>query len=147
MPEAIEETLLEVCFGELFLLPDAATLLFDPLVLALALLAVEGFAAPLLEAVERAPLLFAAAGFALLFGAAVRAPALLLLVDSVLVLPPFPPREPATPLRVLPAIFSSPALQACHVLARQSCCDGGLWQAARTIASCATQSAIKRIFG
>lgn len=109
-PEAIDETLLEVCFGDVFLLPDAAAPLFDPLVLALVLFAVEGFAAGLLEAVERVPPLFAGAGFALLLGAAVRAPPLLLFDDAAFAPPLFPPREPALPLPVLPAIFSSPAL-------------------------------------
>ena len=108
-PEAIDETLLEVCFGELFLLPDAAALLFDPLVLALVLFAVEGFATALLETVERVPLLFAGADFALLFGAAVRAPPLLLLDGAAFAPPLLAPREPALPPPVLPAILQLPS--------------------------------------
>jgi hypothetical protein len=98
-PEAIEETLLEVCFGELFLAPDAAALLFDPLFLALVVFGVEGFAAALLEAVERVPPLFAAAGFALL------------LDDAGFALLLFPPREPALRPPAFTAIFFAPAVQ------------------------------------
>lgn len=107
-PEAIDETLLEVCFGDVFLLPDAAAPLFDSLVLALVLFAVEGFAAGLLEAVERVPLLFAGAGFALLFDAAAPAPPLLLLDGAAFAPPLLAPREPALPPPVLPAILQLP---------------------------------------
>lgn len=108
IPEAIDETLLEVCFGELFLALEAAALLFDPLVFALVVFAVAGFATPLLEAVERVTLLFAAAGLALLFGAAARAELPLLLDDAAFAPPLFPPREPALWLPDLPAIFQIP---------------------------------------
>jgi hypothetical protein len=129
IPEAIEETLLEVCFGELFLAPDAAALLFDPLVFALALFVVEGFAALLLVVVDRVPLLFAAAGLALLLGAAARAPPLLVLDDAAFAPPLFAPREPAVPPPVLPAIFQLPCFASLPHLARQTCRDGRLWQA------------------
>jgi hypothetical protein len=106
MPEAIEETLLEVCFGELFLVAaDAPELLFEALALELALFVAAGFAAPLFDAVDRVTRLLEAVGFALLFGAAARA-ALLLLLDVPAFAPPaFPPREPAVAPPVLRAIF------------------------------------------
>jgi len=75
MPEAIEEILLDVCFGVLFLAADEAALLF----------AAEGFA-----------LVFAAAGragAAAFFGAAAFAP------------PLFPPRDAAPPPAFLATMF------------------------------------------
>jgi hypothetical protein len=116
IPEAIEETLLEVCFGELFLVADdAAALLFEPLASELALFAGAGFAAPSLDAVDRVTLLFEAAGLALLFGAAARAALLPLLTVAALAPPAFPPREPAVPPPVLRTMFQLPCIQVCHV--------------------------------
>jgi len=134
-PEAIEETLLEVCFGELFLAPDAAALLFDPLVLALVVFGVEGFAAALLEAVERVPPLFAAAGFALLFGAAARPAPLLLLDDAGFALLLFPPREPALPPPAFTAIFFAPAVQRMPSIDAQRRPRDWLWQASESLGS------------
>jgi hypothetical protein len=110
MPAAIVETLLEVCFGELFLAADAAAPLFEARASELALLVAPGFAAPLFDVVERVALLLEDAGLALVFGAVTRAPLLLLLDDAALAPPALPPREPVVPLPVLPAISQLPCI-------------------------------------
>jgi hypothetical protein len=110
IPEAIVETLLEVCFGVLFLPVDAVEPLFDPALFALALFVIDGFAVALFVAAGRVPLLFADAGLGVLFGAAARPAPLLLLDDAGFALLLFPPREPALPPPVFTAISFAPAV-------------------------------------
>ena len=109
IPEAIEETLLDVCFGELFLVPEVAPPLFDPLLLAFVLLAAAGVAAAVFEGAVRAPPVFVDVLLAPPLGAAARALVVLLLDDAALVPPLFPPRDPVLLPPVLPAI-SQPLL-------------------------------------
>ena len=104
IPEAIEETLLDVCFGELFLVPEVAPPLFDPLLLAFVLLAAAGFAPAVFEGAVRAALVFVDVLLAPPLGAAARAVVVLLLDDAALVPPLFPPRDPVLLPPVLPAI-------------------------------------------
>ena len=125
MPEAIEETVLEVCFGLLFFAAGAAVLLFEVARLAVALLAAADFAALLLGAVDLALLLFADEGLALLFGAArVALGPLLFEAAGLLAL-----RVAVPPLPFLPAMFGSLFSVLRHNLAGQICWHSRVWQA------------------
>jgi hypothetical protein len=136
IPEAIEETLLEVCFGEIFLVAEAGPPLFDALVLALVLLAAAGLASALFEGAVLAPLAFADVVLAPPLGAAARAVPVLLFGDAAFVPLLLPPREPVLLPPVLPAIFK-PLLSKCAlILARQTCRTDCVWQAGGQRAVC-----------
>jgi hypothetical protein len=128
-PEAIVETLLEVCFGELALLFGAAARLFGAAVLPLTLLAVAGLAGPVFGELDCVALLFAAVALAPLLGAAARAPPPRPLEGAAFVLLLFPPPELPLLGLALRAISQLPCFEFVLNSAQQTCRHERLWQA------------------